>query len=84
LCTRVFVCHYVRAPTCVLSRVEKRAAVVRYASVLVLRLPLNCDVIVDTVCVRACEQEALLEAPSLEPRRAKPRVPFMQKGMCCG
>ncbi len=66
-----------------LSRVEKRAAVVRYASALVLRMPLNRNVIVDTIsmCVyEACEQEALLEAPSAEPRRTKPRVPFMQKG----
>jgi hypothetical protein len=69
-----------------LSRVEKRAAVVRYASALVLRMPLNRNVIVDTIsmCVyEACEQEALLEAPSAEPRRAKPRVPFMQKGAWC-
>ena len=70
-----------------LSRVEKRAAVVRYASALVLRMPLNRNVIVDTIsmCVyEACEQEALLEAPSAEPRRTKPRVPFMQKGAAGG
>jgi hypothetical protein len=68
-----------------LSRVEKRAAVVRYATALVLKLPLHRNVLVDTIsmCVyEACEQEALLEAPNSEPRRAKPRVPFMQKGRC--
>jgi hypothetical protein len=74
-----------------LSRVEKRAAVIKYATALVLREPLHRNVLVDTIsmCVyEACEQEAILEAPtSLDTRRVKPRVPFMQKGVCvvcCG
>ncbi|KAA0149587.1 hypothetical protein FNF27_01404 [Cafeteria roenbergensis] len=65
-----------------LSRVEKRALVLRYATALVLRTPLRRDVLVDTVsmCVfEACEQEAVLEAPADGKR--KPRQPFMQKVM---
>ena len=41
-----------------LSRVEKRALVLRYASALVLKEPLKRDVLVDTVSVcvfEACE-----------------------------
>jgi hypothetical protein len=65
-----------------LSRVEKRALVLRYATALVLRTPLERDVLVDTVsmCVfEACEQEAMLETPIDGKRR--PRQPFMQRVM---
>ncbi len=67
-----------------LSRTEKRAAVLSYASRMVLKKPLRRDVLVDTIsmCVfEACEQEAVLEAPSGENKKSKPRVPFMQKVM---
>lgn len=62
---------------------------IKYATALVLRVPLRRNVLVDTIsmCVyEACEQEAILEAPttSAEARKLKPRVPFMQKGACVG
>lgn len=67
-----------------LSRAEKRAAVLNYASRMVLKKSLRRDVLVDTIsmCVfEACEQEAVLEAPSLDLKKSKSRVPFMQKVM---
>ena len=67
-----------------LSRTEKRAAVLSYASRMVLKKPLRRDVLVDTIsmCVfEACEQEAVLEAPNGDSKKSKPRVPFMQKVM---
>jgi len=67
-----------------LSRTEKRAAVLSYASRMVLKKPLRRDVLVDTIsmCVfEACEQEAVLEAPNSDSKKSKPRVPFMQKVM---
>ena len=66
-----------------LSRAEKRALVLKYATALVQRERLVRNVLVDTltICVyEACEAEARLEAPpSAEKRAAKARVPFMQK-----
>lgn len=78
-----------------LSRVEKRALVLRYASALVLKEPLRRDVLVDTVSVcvfEACEQEALLEVQQAAreaeeragddgSRRRSKRAPFMQRVM---
>lgn len=68
-----------------LSRVEKRAAVLRLATALLQRTQLVRNVLVDTLCVciaEACESEGRLEAltaASALDKKGKPRVPFMQR-----
>ena len=73
-----------------LSRVEKRAAIVKFSTALVQREDLIRNILVDTVvmCVfEACDAEGRLEAPVNAERRGgagggaggKQRLPFMQK-----
>ena len=69
-----------------LSRLEKRSAVLKYASALLQRELLVRNVIVDTIsaCVfDACEAEGRLEAPATGDNASaltkKKRLPFMQK-----
>eukprot|EP01138_Halocafeteria_seosinensis_P013727 gb/GECG01014018.1/.p1 GENE.gb/GECG01014018.1/~~gb/GECG01014018.1/.p1 ORF type:complete len:1562 (+),score=342.66 gb/GECG01014018.1/:1-4686(+) len=76
-----------------LSRIEKRAAVLKFAAHLVLRKPFPRDVIVDSISsgiYEACEQEALLESPEADEKlnngganskKKLSRIPFMQKVM---
>jgi hypothetical protein len=65
-----------------LSRLEKRALVLKFATALVQRQPIIRNVLVDTIFLcahEACEAEAKLEAPPPADKRGKARVPFMQK-----
>ena len=76
-----------------LSRIEKRAAVLKYAAHLVLRKPFARDIIVDAISsgiYEACMHEALLESPEADDylgnsnssnKKRLNRIPFMQKVM---